>query len=106
MDTRLTGDTRGALLCHLQACRELLQLSQRKNIPVDPAVPAFIPEIYLYTSAIGTAFAHDDRPARLTFDSEYALLQSLCCDLRGYGFMVGYAGKLFQLLPHLDQPRL
>jgi hypothetical protein len=99
----MIGDARGVLLCHLQACRELLQLSQRKSITIDPAVLAFILELYLYTSAIGTTFVYDDRSARLTFDSEYDLLQSLRCDSRGYGFMVGYAGKLFQLLPRLGQ---
>lgn len=97
------GDSRGVLLCHLQACRELLQLSKRKNIAIDPDVLAFILELYLYASAVGTTFVYDDRPAKLTFDSEYDSLQSLCCDSKGYGFMLGYAGKLFQLLPRLGQ---
>ncbi|KEF52700.1 uncharacterized protein A1O9_11117 [Exophiala aquamarina CBS 119918] len=99
----MIGDTRGVLLCHLQACRELLLLIQRKSISIDPAVLAFTLELYLYASAVGTSFVYDDRPAKLTFDSEYDSLQSLCCDSRGYGFMLGYAGRLFQLLPRLGQ---
>jgi hypothetical protein len=66
-------------------------------------VLAFILELYLYTSAVGTTFVFDDRSAELTFDAEYDLLQSLRCVSRGYGFMVGYAGKLLQLLPRLGQ---
>lgn len=97
------GDNRGVLLCHLQACCELLQLSQRKRIAIDPGVLAFVLESYLYSSAVGTTFVYDDRPAKLTFDSEYDSLQSLCCDTKGYGFMLGYASKLFQLLPRLGQ---
>ncbi|KAE8553837.1 hypothetical protein EYB25_002375 [Talaromyces marneffei] len=99
----MIGDSRGVLLYHLQACRELLQLSHRKSITIDPAVLAFILELYLYTSAVGTTFVFDDRPAKLTFDAGYDWLQSLRCGSRGYGFMVGHAGKLIQLLPRLGQ---
>lgn len=99
----MIGDTRGALLCHLQGCRELLQLGHNKDVPIQPAMHAFVLESYLYTSAVGTTFVYDDRPTRLAFDSAHDSLQSLCDDSRGYGFMFGYAERLFQLLPSLGQ---
>jgi len=99
----MIGDARGVLKCHLQACRELLQLCQRKSITIDPAVLVFALELYLYTSAVGTTFGYDGRSDQLTFDSEYDLLQSLSCVASGYGFMVGYAGTLFRLLVHLAE---
>lgn len=99
----MIGDTRGVLLYHLQACRELLQLSQRKSLRLDPTILAFVLESYLYTSALGTTFVYDDRQTSFAFDSEYDLLNSLFDDSRGYGFMLGYASKLLQLLPQLVQ---
>lgn len=99
----MIGDTHGVLLCHLQACHELLQLSKRKGITIDPSVHAFVLESYLYASAVGTTFVYDGRPATLTFGPDYDSLQSLCHNSKGYGFMLGYAARLFQLLPCLGQ---
>lgn len=99
----MIGDTRGVVLYHLQACRELLQLSQRRCLSLNPTVIAFILESYLYTAAVGTTFVYDDRQTSFTFDWEYDLLNSVFDDSRGYGFMLGYASKLLQLLPQLVQ---